>query len=203
MSEKVLVVDREILFDGGKKYFEGFKSSGGNDFIETIKNNSYFILRKSTSKEQKKPAEEDDSKKQIIPYIVFKHGGKYFTYQRLGKSGEERLREKFSIGIGGHINPIDKSDNIIEDGMKREFLEEVDYPHDFDYKVIGYINDDSNSVGKVHFGVVFLIDADNSDIKVKENDILSGDMKSLDEVSKIKGGLENWSRIVFDYLSST
>ena len=115
---------------------------------------------------------------------------------------EERLRDNFSIGIGGHINPIDRSEDIIQDGMKREFLEEVDYPHDFDYKIIGYINDDVNSVGRVHFGIVFLIDAENPDIKVRETDILKGELKTLEEIGEIKDKLENWSKIVFDYLSS-
>ncbi|OGI14388.1 hypothetical protein A3K63_01980 [Candidatus Micrarchaeota archaeon RBG_16_49_10] len=203
MPEEILVVDREVLFDGKKRYFQGFMAADKIDFVPTIKEKSYFILRKTTSREQKIPAEEDESKKQIIPYILFRHGKKYFTYRRLAKSGEERLRDNFSIGIGGHINPIDGSGDIIADGMRREFLEEVDYPHDFDYKVLGFINDDSNSVGRVHFGVVFLIEAEGSDIRVKETDVLEGKMMTLKGIAGIRDSLENWSKIVFDYISST
>jgi predicted NUDIX family phosphoesterase len=157
MSEQVLVVDRDTLFDGRKKHFQGFKNAGELDFLGTIRKNSHFILRKTTSSAQNVPAESDESKKQIIPYIAFRYKGKYFAYQRLEKSGEERLRNNFSIGIGGHINPIDESGDIIIDGMKREFFEEVEYPHEFNHRIIGYINDDKDSVGRVHFGVVFLI----------------------------------------------
>jgi predicted NUDIX family phosphoesterase len=203
MTEKVLVIDRDKLFDGSKRYFQGFKRSGNTGFIEAIKRDSYFVLRKETSDTQPRPAEHDESMKQIIPYVVFRHGGSYFTYQRLEKSGEERLRSNFSIGIGGHINPIDKSGDIITDGMRREFLEEVDYPHEFSAKVIGYINDDSDSVGRVHFGVVFLIDADDPDINVRETEILKGSLRSLHEIGQIRDKLEGWSKIVFDYLMSS
>lgn len=198
MPERVLVVDRDVLFSNGKSYFQGFKSVDDFNFLETIRENAHFILRKVTSDEQKIPAEDDESKKQIIPYIVFKCDEKYFTYQRLRKGGEERLHDNFSIGIGGHINPIDDSNDIITDGMKREFYEEVEYLDDFEYSVIGFINDDKDSVGKVHFGIVFLVDAKSPDIKVRETDILEGSLKTLEEIDEIKDKLEGWSRIVFE-----
>jgi len=48
--------------------------------------------------------------RQIIPYIILKCRGKILCYQRCKKTNnnfeEPRLLEKYSIGIGGHINRI-------------------------------------------------------------------------------------------------
>ena len=37
---------------------------------------------------------------------------------------------------------------------------------------IGFINDDTNDVGKVHIGVVFKIKVNSNDIEVRETDTL-------------------------------
>jgi len=202
MPEKILVVQRKTLF--GKKnqrYFQGFQQRRSLDFENIIKKHSKFILRKITSAKQPISAEEDESMKQIIPYMVFKYKDKYFIYKRLPQSEEERLREKYSMGIGGHINPVDNnSENILEEGMKREFEEEVTYPYDYKTKIIGFINDDSDSVGKVHFGVVVLVEGSNDRIDVKERDKLSGKMMTLFEAKKSRDKMEGWSQIVFDWL---
>ena len=202
MPEQILVVPRKILFGKkNKRYFEGFQARKNLDFENTIKKHSRFILRKTTSPKQPTPAEQDESMKQIIPYIIFKYKDKYFVYKRLSRSEEERLREKYSMGIGGHINPIDvNSGNILWEGMKREFEEEVEYPYDYKAKIIGFINDDKDSVGRVHFGVIFLVEGSNSKIDVKELDKLSGKIMTLHEAKKLRDKMEGWSQIVFDWL---
>lgn len=202
MPEQILVVPRKILFgEKNERYFQGFQSRKNLDFENIIKKHSKFILRKTTSSQQSTPAEQDESMKQIIPYIIFKHKDRYFVYKRLEKSEEERLIEKFSMGIGGHTNPIDvNSNNILSEGMKREFEEEVEYHYDYKTKIIGFINDDKDSVGRVHFGVVFLVEGPNDRIEIKEKDKLSGKMMTLLEVKKFRDKLEGWSQIVFDYL---
>lgn len=139
-------------------------------------------------------AEKDFSVKQIIPYIIFVHGGRIFAMRRLEKSGEERLRGKTSIGIGGHINHVDAGDALAE-GMKREFFEEVHYGGAFDPKAFGFINDDSTDVGKVHFGVCYYVIGD-SHISVKETDILDGRMLKPDEIET--DTMETWSRIALE-----
>ena len=50
--------------------------------------------------------------KQLIPYITIGHEWRageisQLRYNRTKTSGEDRLIGKASIGIGGHINPID------------------------------------------------------------------------------------------------
>ena len=52
-------------------------------------------------------AEGDPTFKQLIPYVIMTHGGKYLSYVRGKQAGETRLVGHRSIGIGGHINPAD------------------------------------------------------------------------------------------------
>ncbi|HEX9135947.1 MAG TPA: hypothetical protein VF905_03245 [Nitrospirota bacterium] len=55
--------------------------------------------------------EKDERFIQLLPYITFwKRSGdriQLFTYQRGKGVGEERLAMNCSVGVGGHINPID------------------------------------------------------------------------------------------------
>lgn len=202
MSEKILVVPRKSLFgEKNERYFEGFQERKNLELENIIKKHSKFILRKESSPLQPIPAEQDESMKQIIPYIIFRHKDRYFVYKRLLKSEEERLRQKFSIGIGGHINPIDiKKGDILWEGMKREFDEEVEYPYDYKAKILGFVNDEKDPVGRVHFGVVFLVEGRNDRIKIKEKDKLSGKMMTLAKAKKHREEMEGWSQIVLDYL---
>jgi predicted NUDIX family phosphoesterase len=103
-----------------------------------------------------------------------------------------------SIGIGGHIREEDgKIDEILQKALQREFFEEVRYRGRFNTKPIGFINDDSNDVGKVHFGICYLING-NSVITVKEKDILEGNLVPLEDLKKFT--LENWSKILAEHI---
>lgn len=109
-------------------------------------------------------AEEDSSFKQIIPYIVLQTRDfeKTAIYNRQGS--EQRLHDLWSIGIGGHINPVDQGTQndsfkqILIAGMERELNEELDQRPETDRPVfIGVISEDITDVGKVHLGAVFRI----------------------------------------------
>src|SRR5712691_6090651 len=70
-------------------------------------------------------AEVDPSFKQLIPYVILRHGGELFHYTRGSGGTETRLRARRSIGIGGHISAEDA--NAIDPyraGMLRELAEE-------------------------------------------------------------------------------
>src|SRR5882757_8613823 len=70
-------------------------------------------------------AENDPSFKQLIPYVVLRHGEQLFHYTR-GKAGSEaRLRTLRSVGIGGHIcrEDGDLSPAAYRAGMRREVEE--------------------------------------------------------------------------------
>ena len=125
--------------------------------------------------------EEDPRYKQIIPYLLFKHQDQYFLMQRMATSSEQRLKNKYSLGIGGHMREQDMENGAtIFDWAQREFHEEIDYSGNFSIKTIGILNDDSNPVGQVHLGLVLLLEGDSSDIRVR-SELKSGKLLSTQE----------------------
>ncbi len=112
--------------------------------------------------EKRAAVESDPSFKQVIPYIVFQTADReqMAIYRRTGS--EKRLHDLWSVGIGGHINPVDQSGKtasfkqILLSGMARELGEEIiDPPHDSPSQFMGIINENETDVGKVHMGAVF------------------------------------------------
>jgi len=125
------------------------------------------------------PVEEDNRYKQLIPYIVVVNDkGQILAYNRGWKGGEDRLKGRWAIGFGGHVNDQD-ADWL--DGLFREIREELDVPGAISHGwvpnqdtgssklhgPIGFINDDSDDVGRHHLGVVYVLRAD--DVTPKEN----------------------------------
>jgi predicted NUDIX family phosphoesterase len=193
--EKVLVVPRAILFGiKGERLFQGFLSGRNNEIDRIIKKCHYFIPREN--------AENNHYFKQIVPYVVLKYKDRFFVYQRSSKGSDKRLHLLYSIGIGGHVNPCDAKDDedIILNAMKREFEEEIIYPYEYELKKIGYINDDSDSVGRDHFGVVFLIEGQSPNIKVRETHKITGELMSPEKIENISNSFEKWSKIVWSWL---
>ena len=102
MPEQVLVVPRARLFpDGG---FYGFSREGLSGYLAAIAAHAFFARRDQV--------EEDSSLKQIIPYTVVRHDGRIFLVGRTRRGSEMRLREKLSVGLGGHINPVDNQADL-------------------------------------------------------------------------------------------
>lgn len=156
-------------------------------------------------------AEQDSSLKQIIPYTIVTDGESVLSLRRLDKGGERRLHGKLSIGVGGHINPVDREaaprhgDDLIAAGAWREIEEELYIPEDAKMKVVGLVNDESNPVGSVHLGVVHVAKvADVSCVKVKERDQLEGSFVSAGEIKKRAADpealMETWSSLVAERL---
>lgn len=108
--------------------------------------------------------ETDPSKKQLIPYVLLlDSAGHVFVYQRNGS--EKRLSQKFSAGVGGHVNDGDKSGSVLQTllvGACREIEEEIGLkvaPNCL--QMIGCINEEITEVGHSHTGVVFTFDVKN------------------------------------------
>lgn len=193
MQEKVLVVPRKILFK--KTYFE-------KDFLPVDKFNFLPIIRKNAFfAERNEALETNFDLKQIIAYQVFKIGNKIFVYRRISTGMEQRYFGKYSVGIGGHINPEDIQD-AIEDSRQREFIEEVDYKGKMEAKILGFINDDTDEISKFHLGVVYILTGDSEDLVIREKDKMSGGLMTFDEAEKLSSQMESWSKIVYDYLNS-
>ena len=191
-SEQVLCVKREDIFPDGA--WHGFVSKDLDRHQAVIRERYKFMARAAV--------ENDPNFQQIIPYVVFRHDGRYLLTHRLRASSEKRLRKQYSLGVGGHINPgdLDAGDPIL-DGLKREWREEVVYDGRFEAELIGLLNDDSSPVSKVHLGVVFLVDGDTPNITIRETDKLAGELLALEEMRIYYLGMESWSQMVYDRLT--
>jgi len=191
----IMVVDKDKLF--AKKYFNGFLKASEADFEEIILKNYYFIKRGL--------AEKDYSKKQPIAYAIIAKGKKIFAYQRASSTkehGDERLQHKWSWGLGGHIEKTDEKDNPITNSMIRELKEEVGLK-DAEATLIGYINDDSDDVGKVHFGMLYLVET-SKEIKPTSPELKQGMFLTISEIESIakKEQVESWSKIALPAIKS-
>ena len=120
-------------------------------------------------------AEKDEAWKQLIPYQLFMSEEKFLVFQRGAKVNEQRLAGRFSVGIGGHINDQDLLSNefdflALNNAAERERNEELIITGDIEeIYPLGLINDDSDSVGRVHLGLVFICRLSNrSRIKIRE-----------------------------------
>lgn len=190
MPEEVLVIPRADLFPAGG--FHGFTSKGVEAYLSAISAHAFFAPRDRV--------EHDPSLKQIIPYVVLRYRDRLFLVRRTRAGSEERLREKFSIGIGGHINPEDVGDaaDPVEAGMRRELTEEVDVPAGWRVRALGVLNDDREAVGSVHFGLVYVADLPSPQIRVRETAKLRGRFVTPEEIREIYPQLETWSQFIVD-----
>ena len=160
VKEKVLCVKRNDLPEAWV-YPRSIVKNDADRFFETCAAlNAEF--------KERGEVETDSSYKQIIPYVVLQSSDLSYTavYQR--KGGEKRLTDLWSLGIGGHINPVDGEDagpsfkDLIQAGMMRELDEEFTERPSGDTPIfLGTINEDRTDVGSVHIGAVFRILTEN------------------------------------------
>jgi len=185
--EQVMVVERDVLEPFLVE--RGLVQHGCDDVFDRIVDLHFFIDRPT--------AEVSPQYKQIIPYVVIRNGESYFLLQRTQKQTEARLHHKLSLGIGGHINP-DTPDLL--DGLQKELDEEVTIASDYDLTFIGILNDDTTDVGRVHLGVVYLLDAHVANVTVRETEKMTGRWAGRAELDALREQMESWSEIVFDAL---
>ena len=153
-------------------------------------------------------AELDTTHKQLIPYSILSYQGKVLVYERGGKGGESRLHAKLSVGIGGHINPIDGGDGAFdlqgyENAVLRELKEELSFDYNFAGRSIrGFINDNSNPVGQVHLGVVEVFELKSDVASPLEPAIVNPRFVDISELHSLRERLEGWSQIALDNIDS-
>lgn len=189
-DEQILVVKASTIFKDGK--WQGLKTDNLDYYIDLINKNYEFKRRGDM--------ENDPSWQQIIPYIVFNYKDEYFLYRYLKKAGEQRLKNDYIVGVGGHINQEDSTcgKDVLKAGTEREWNEEINYKGKLEKKLIGILNDDRRPVEAVHLGLVYLFKGDNPNISVKETDKLQGELVELKELIKRVEGTEGWAPIICD-----
>lgn len=186
MTEQVMVVERERL----QQYLVSYGLVREDlDAILDIILDAHFFLDRPT-------AEVSPQYKQIIPYVLIRHEQSFYLLQRTQKQTEARLHHKLSLGIGGHINP-DTPDLL--DGLHKELEEEVGVNGDYDLTFVGILNDDTTDVGSVHLGAVYVLDAHEQNVTVRETEKMTGRWAHLDELPSLREHMETWSQIVYDH----
>ncbi len=186
-DEAILVVKRNDIF-ANHPAWHGLEQAPLANVLEAIKTRKEFLPRSIM--------ETDPNYKQIIPYLIFNHADTYFLMQRQAKASEQRLKNKFTLGIGGHIRQEDMHTESVFDWATREFHEEVCYDGSLEIETLGILNDDTNAVGQVHLGLVLLIKGDNPNISVK-SELKSGTMLTLHELKEYYDRMESWSQMVY------
>lgn len=211
-----------LAFD--KKYFgieglEGFIQITPKQFFERAYQ-SLFIGRREE-------LEKDERFGQALPYVVMYQKGNdgrvaVFAYQRTKQVGEQRLAGAISVGTGGHMDLADirMSDNSVIDlvstfavAVARELNEEVLFDSGvgrltFDEmrqraqqsvfpKVAGMIIDNSNEVGRVHYGVILAMQIPEGFTPVCAEQELTTIGMAYSETLPVDQ-MENWSKIVVE-----
>jgi predicted NUDIX family phosphoesterase len=199
MAKEVMVVKRDILFEDSD--FQGLISIEKRDYLQIILDNYEYVLRDDK-------LEANTELKQIIPYVVIINPKtkKVFGYKRFKKMPglhEMRLHDRFSIGLGGHIDREEEKVDVISDAAMRELAEEVRmviYPRP---KVVGFVNDELDSVGSVHFGVVAIAETEEEVTKTEGDEVRDEKFYSIEEVDDLfsKGvEMDGWTRICWPFI---
>jgi len=168
-------------------------------FVELDKDNKYSDIFNSVGKFiPRYDAELNFENRQIIPYCLVKCADNYFITRRL--EGDARLTGKYSLGVGGHLERVDGTDNdYIKSGMLRELSEEIDIKSSIkSIDLIGMICSNNTEVDSVHLGLVYVVYVDGLDVGVKETQTLVGDWISKKDLLNFEGELESWSKIAVE-----
>jgi predicted NUDIX family phosphoesterase len=196
--EHVLVVPRSLLDQLGS--FQGFQANAAHYLPSLLDPANNFFM-------QRPAAELDPTHKQLIPYSIFHHQGRYLCYTRGAKGGEKRLHAKRSVGIGGHINPVDQTqahlgEQTYYNAVERELHEELSVQTAWKQSVIGLINDDSNEVGQVHLGIVHLFELESTAVQSNEDAIQDLEFLTLEQLQSQIDQLETWSQHCITHLAA-
>ena len=195
------------------------------DFRDSLERSGFFVEREY--------AERTPALKQVIPYTLVmrrKDAGtpEVFRLRRTRAGGEARLHDKLSIGVGGHIEPVDLPGaqkmtaagvitphseangpaprslrDPIPGATRREVLEEeLEVEGAWRLHSLGLINDDTNPVGAVHVGLVQILEVEGA-VRVRETEQLEGLFVPLAELlEELAAGAnyETWSSLILPHL---
>jgi predicted NUDIX family phosphoesterase len=216
---EVFVVDRAAFFGG--RWPQGFlplDAAAGVAFVDRCHQLGRF--------EPRPMAEVTPAWKQWIPYCVLRgvdpsspdrHNPSIhsiFQVRRSKGQSEARLHGLWSIGLGGHIEPEDQAPmargaEFFAAALRRELDEELHLrvPPACQPRLVGLLNDDGTEVGRVHAGLVYVLDVPLPAAQAR-------DAVSIREISKMSGGFgslvdfrilwqdrlqfETWSQILVD-----
>ncbi len=191
-EERVLCFERKLFDELG--VFQGL-SLEVERYLPVVTSAANLIYRNRSE------AEQDKRYKQLIPYVLILCNGKILRYRR-GRGGQEtRLHGLYSVGVGGHISDEDhglfSSGAGYQEGMRRELMEEVAIERAKE-AAVAVINDDSTDVGRVHFGVVHVMQVANETVAGRRSGILAPEFIPCAEAVEELSAYESWSRFCLE-----
>lgn len=195
-EEQVLVVERKVIEELGM--FHGLQFDVAPYLEKLFAPGIMTFMPRSA-------AETNPDYKQLIPYVIMSCDGKYLNYVRGKRAGEKRLVGNRSMGIGGHVNPIDANGGCMSDSEKmyfsaveREIEEEVNVQTGYTDKIVALLNDDTNEVGQVHLGVVHYWQLESDDVTKREQMITQLNFMTPTELHEVRDSFETWSQLCLD-----
>lgn len=198
IDEDVLVIPTSAVVDelGGGSAWLGIRPAGEDELADLVRRRGEYRPRSAM--------EADPTWKQVIPYPILRDGPRWFLMRRTRAGGDERLHDRYSIGVGGHVNPVDGGlDGDLTQALEREWAEELDVDFVPAFRFVGLLNDDTTPVGQVHLGLVYEGDAAGRPVAIRETDKLSGGFVETAEVAAVADRLETWSRLAFEFIEAS
>lgn len=192
MSETIMCVEDSLL--------QGILA--GNGFIPFFLTDAHIrALEEGTWFAPRHCVENQESFRQIVPYVILRHGKTVATYRRTPKGDERRLHGKLSIGIGGHVS---LHDLVLRDGgsdfrmtvdraLTRELEEEVSAITVLDKQELGFIYDDREPVSRVHLGIVSIWTIAQPHLRSNEDSLDDCHWTNASELQEYTSELEGWS----------
>lgn len=188
MSEQVYCVKAELL-----------PKPSQEPMVQEISNELFELIASKGSYQARDKVETDPNWRQIIPYALIAHKESVLLLKRLSAGNEARLHDRYTLGIGGHINPkaseqYSSARTVVEAGLIAELREEL-FIGGFQTELIGMIHESSSEVSQVHTGLVFIVTT-HEEVRVRETHKLEGGFVGWHDVMLRFEKLEGWSQAV-------
>ena len=98
-------------------------------------------------------------------------------------------------------NSKESDEQYLINELKRELFEEVRLLNGClieDIEFIGFINDDTITVGRAHIGLLYNIHVSNKNVVINETDMMTADWIDKPDLAEFYEGMETWTKIIFD-----
>ncbi|NJL71418.1 MAG: NUDIX domain-containing protein [Candidatus Competibacteraceae bacterium] len=163
---------------------QGFSADIGNP-VHQIALMSFHYPRKA--------AEDDVNLKQIIPYTLACLDGRFLAYRRAKR--DDSLSDRWSVGFGGHVE-----EKSWVEARLREMQEETGLTtENGTFLAVGTVNDDSDHVGKCHFGIVSILMLTSTDGLKFGEEVAEYKWVTKEEALQLPN-LEKWSKMTLEGL---
>jgi predicted NUDIX family phosphoesterase len=192
LEELVFAIPTDLLWSLISYKETGFISTNSEVLSQVVEHGQFG---------KRSELEEDPSFKQLIPYAIIANHDSFYLFKRTSGQKEKRLHNKLHLGVGGHMNPgsqQESNEEYLLSELKRELFEEVKLLNGCaieDIRFIGFINDDSIPVGRMHIGLLYYIRVSNKDIVVSETEKMTAEWVDKSDLMELYEELETWTKI--------